>query len=79
MLQKIRRSSTPFFDTYRIYDPEKRQFVGLLEDHCRGVKSRYFIGWAFPAAHYIPDTRQPAQTQMFDDEAAALAYIAKGA
>ena len=45
MLEKIYRSSTPFFNTYHIYDTVKQHFVGILEDHSRGVKQRYFIGW----------------------------------
>ena len=33
-----------YFDTYYIYN-ENFQLVGIIEDHCRGVKKRYFVGW----------------------------------
>jgi len=79
MLQKIRRSGTPFFDTYHIYDSEKRHYIGILEDHCRGVKSRYFVAWHFEGGIYYPGKAQPGKTKYFEDEDAALDYIVKGA
>ena len=78
MFEKIYKSSTPFFDTYWIYNPAAGQYVGILEDHSRGVTQRYFIGWHFPQGHYIPGSHQPGQTKMFDTEAEAIKYIVEG-
>ena len=33
-----------YFDTYYIYN-EQNQRIGIIEDHCRGVKNQYFVGW----------------------------------
>lgn len=33
-----------YFDTYYIYN-EDGQKIGIIEDHCRGVKNQYFVGW----------------------------------
>lgn len=33
-----------YFDTYYIYNSDG-QLVGIIEDHCRGVKNQYFVGW----------------------------------
>lgn len=77
MLEKIRRGGTPFFDTYYIYDPENHKYIGLLEDHCRGVKNRYFVGWYFGGTYY-PESRKPGKTRVFNDEKAALNYILNG-
>lgn len=78
MLEKVYRSCTPYFDTFHIYDTEKRHYIGILEDHCRGVKSRYFVGWHFDSGIFHPNTAQAGKTKSFNDEAAALAYIVKG-
>lgn len=78
MFKKIYRSSTPFFNTYHIYDTVKQHFVGILEDHSRGVKQRYFIGWRFPNGHYIPGSHQTGKTAMFDTEEEAIKYIVEG-
>lgn len=79
MLEKIRRSGTPFFDTYHIYNPETGHYIGILEDHCRRVEKRYFVGWYFEGGIYYPGKTQPGKTRVFDSEDAALDYIVKGA
>ena len=33
-----------YFDTYHIHN-ENGQTVGIIEDHNRGVKQQYFVGW----------------------------------
>ena len=77
MIKTIKRSSTPFFDTYYVYDEEHHKYIGLLEDHCRQVKSHYYIGWYFDGTYY-PESRKPGKTQMFDNMEDALFYIQTG-
>lgn len=43
-MEKIRKSGNAYFDTFYIYAEGK--YIGILEDHCRGVKKRYFVAWA---------------------------------
>jgi hypothetical protein len=33
-----------YFDTYYIYN-ENGKTIGIIKDHCRGVKKQYFVGW----------------------------------
>lgn len=77
MLEKVRRGGNYYFDTYYIYDTEKRHYIGILEDHCRGVKHQYFVGWYFENG-FIPDGFQPGETKTFDNEQDALNYIVNG-
>ena len=61
-----------YFDTYYIYD-ESGKKVGIIEDHCRGVKNRYFIGWKLDnpseMAGHLTGT-----TKMFDTKEEAMIY-----
>jgi len=43
-MKMIFNRGNAFFDTYYIYD-EQNQKIGIIEDHCRGVKNQYFVGW----------------------------------
>ena len=33
-----------FFDTYYIFDKDGKK-IGIVEDHLRGVKIPYYVGW----------------------------------
>ena len=61
-----------YFDTYHIYS-EQGQLVGMLEDHCRGVKNRYFIGWRLDAPN-----GKTGKTEMFYSRDEAVAYATSG-
>ena len=60
-----------YFDTYHIYN-EQGQRIGMLEDHCRGVKRQYFVGWKMDAPN-----RTTGKTKMFYSRDAAIAYAAQ--
>jgi hypothetical protein len=75
MLKKDYIKGNAYFDTYYVRNPETHQYVGIIEDHCRGVAARYFIGWKFKDNTYIPGTHRPAKTEMFDTYEDALQYI----
>lgn len=75
MLKKIFNRGNAYFDTYWIYNEQERKYVGIIEDHCRGVKQRYFEGWKFKDNHFVPNTYQPGKTKMCDTYEEALAYI----
>ena len=74
MLRKDYRSSNAFIDTYYIFDTEKDHYVGIVEDHHRGVITPYFIGWKFENNHFIPKTHQCGKTKMFNTYEEALDY-----
>lgn len=75
MLQKRFNRGNAYFDSYDIWDTEKEHFVGVVEDHCRDVVERYFVGWKFQDNLYIPGRPRPAKTKMFDTYEEALDYI----
>lgn len=75
MLEKIFNKGNAYFDTYYIYDNEKKLYVGIIEDHCRGVKERYFVGWKFKNNEFIPGTFQPGKTESFKKYEEALEYV----
>lgn len=75
MLDKRFNCGNAYFDTYYIRDTEKDKFVGIIEDHCRGVAERYFVGWKFNNNRYIPHTHQQGKSKPFDTYEEALSYI----
>ena len=76
MLVKVFIKGNAYFDTYYIRDTEKNnKYIGIIEDHCREVKQRYFVGWKFKDNHYIPNSFQSGKTEMFDNYENALNYI----
>lgn len=77
IIEKKYRSTTGFFDTYYIYDVENEKYIGLLEDHCRGVQERYFIGWYFPNG-YIPGRGNIGRTEFFETEKKLSNTLSRG-
>ena len=75
MLEKRFNRGNAYFDTYHIYDTEKKCFVGIIEDHCRHVADRYFVGWKFENNRFIPNSYQFGQTKTCDTYEEALDYI----
>jgi hypothetical protein len=71
MKMKFNRGNA-YFDTYYIYN-EEGQKIGIIEDHCRGVKQRYFVGWKlhFPS-HMSGETT--GETESFDTIEEAMIY-----
>lgn len=64
-----------YFATYYIYDTEKQKYIGIIEDHDRGVKTRYFVGWKFENNKFISNTHKCGKTKTFNTYGDALAYI----
>ena len=77
MLRQDYISGNAYFDTYYIRDTEKDKYIGIIENHCRGVKKQYFVGWNFKNKNYIPyiTKYQPCKTETFDTYDEALNYI----
>lgn len=75
MLDKRFHKGNAYFDTYYIYDTEKAKYIGIIEDHCRHVVSRYFIGWKFKNNHFVPYPNVTGKTKMCETYEEALEYI----
>lgn len=76
MLRQDFIKGNAYFDTYYIRDTEKNKYIGIIENHCRGVKKPYFVGWNFKGNKFIPTwTFQPCKTETFDTYDEALNYI----
>lgn len=75
MLRPILNSRNAFFDTYYIYDDEKKTYIGVIEDHCRKVARRYYVGWKFKGNDFIPNTFQSGKTEPFYAYEEAINYI----
>lgn len=75
MLKKQFIKGNAYFDTYYIKDTTRDKYVGIIEDHCRKVNGRYFIGWKFRNNTYIPGIHQQGKSGMFDTYEEALSYI----
>jgi len=58
MLRKDYNRGNAYFDTYHIFDTDKGHYIGIIENHCRGVKNNYFVGWRFKDHKFIPGTYQ---------------------
>lgn len=56
-----------YFDTYYIYNSEGC-LTGIIEDHCRGVKQQYFVGWKKMSGH------NTGETESFDTIEEAMIY-----
>jgi hypothetical protein len=61
-----------YFDTYYIYD-KSGNLAGIIEDHCRGVKSRYFVGWKLDKPSKLAGSNT-GKTESFDTEEEAMIY-----
>ena len=61
-----------YFDTYHIYN-DKGVIVGMIEDHCRGVKERYFIGWKLDNPSKLSG-ELTGKTEMFSTKEEAMIY-----
>jgi hypothetical protein len=57
-----------YFDTYYLYG-EGCKKIGIIEDHCRGVKSRYFVGWKLHKPNGVT-----GETKCFDSKGDAIKY-----
>lgn len=75
MLRKDYRGGNAYFDTYYIYDTEKQRCVGIVEEHCRGVREKYFVGWKFPGNHYHGFPNEAGKTATFRSYDDAVSYI----
>lgn len=75
MLRQDYNRHNAYFTTYHIYDTENKKYVGIIEDHARGVKQRYFVGWKFENNKFIPGTFQAGKTKTFYTYDDALKYI----
>lgn len=62
-----------YFDTYHVLD-DSGKLVGMVEDHCRQVKTPYFVGWKLDAPSGKPLTT--GETQHFDNREDAIKYAA---
>ena len=58
-----------------MYDAENRNFVGIIEDHCRHVAERYFVGWKFENNRFFPMGHQLGKSKTCDTYEEALRYI----
>jgi hypothetical protein len=75
MLRQDFIKGNAYFDTYYIRDTEKDKYIGIIENHCRGVEKEYFVGWKFKNNEFIPNTFQLGKTGTFDTYEKALNYI----
>lgn len=75
MLRQDFNRRNAYFATYHIYDTETKKYIGIIEDHDRGVKRRYFVGWKFPNNKFVPETFQRGKTKTFYTYDDALEYI----
>lgn len=75
MLEKRFNRGNGYFDTYYIWNTEKGNFIGIIEDHCRGVTERYFVAWKFENNYFVPETYQHGKTKTCDTYEEALAYV----
>lgn len=64
-----------YFDTYCIFTL-KSHMIGIIEDHCRGVKEQYFIGWKLKET--ITDGNVICKTKMFNTAKEAVNYSLEG-
>lgn len=60
-----------YFDTYKIIHCNKT--IGYIEDHCRQVKSRYFIGWKLNLEKSTPN-ESVWKTEMFNNPKDVIHY-----
>ena len=58
-----------YFDTYYVYDDNNNK-IGILEDHCRGVKRQYFVGWKNKS-----QDKETWETKSFYTKDEAINYI----
>ena len=61
-----------YFDSYDIYD-DNNKYVGGYEDHCRGVKQPYFVGWRNDATKNKYDIGK-WQSKTFDNKDEAINF-----
>jgi hypothetical protein len=75
MLEKQLNHRNLYFDTYYIRDTSANKYIGIIEDHCRHVQNRYFIGWQFENNHFVPNTHGKGRSALFNTYEEALTYI----
>ena len=71
-MEKIYRQGNAYFDTYYIH--AKDGYIGILENHCRGVKNSYFVAWA-GNPYICKNWKNKVKT--FDTEEEAMDFIVK--
>lgn len=71
-MEKIYKKGNAYFDTYYIYT--KDGYIGILEKHCRGVKSPYFVAWV-GNPYTCKSWKNKVKT--FDTEEEAMGFIVK--
>ena len=71
-MEKIYRQGNAYFDTYYIHT--KDGYIGILENHCRGVKESYFVAWA-GNPYTCKSWKNKVKT--FDTEEEAMGFIVK--
>ena len=70
---KIRfNKGNAYFNTYHIYN-ENGKTIGIIEDHCRGVKQQYFVGWKLDNPSKMPG-HMTGKTESFDTIEEAMIY-----
>ena len=52
-----------------------RKYVGIIQDHCRGIQNRYFVAFKYEGNKFIPHVYQPCKQEFFDTYEEALEYI----
>ena len=71
-MEKIYRQGNAYFDTYYIHT--KGGYIGILENHCRGVKESYFVAWS-GNPYICKNWKNKVKT--FDTEEEAMDFIVK--
>ena len=71
-MEKIYRQGNAYFDTYYIHT--KNGYIGILKNHCRGVKNPYFVAWA-GNPYTCKSWKNKVKT--FDTEEEAMDFIVK--
>lgn len=61
-----------YFDTYHIHNEQGKR-VGIIEDHCRQVKNRYFVGWKLHNPTHMAGSIT-GDTESFDTIEEAMLY-----
>ena len=71
-MEKIYRQGNAYFDTYYVH--AKDGYIGILENHCRGVKNPYFVAWS-GNPYICKNWKNKVKT--FDTEEEAMDFIVK--
>ena len=71
-IKYIRVRGNAYFDTYYLH-VEGIGYIGIIEHHCRQVKSNYFVAWAGNPC--IKKTFKTGEVKPFYDKDAAEKFI----